>query len=376
MKYQHGVDNIHLADSLLLGKKIGLVTNYTGVDSHFRRTVDILHRRYDLVRIFSPEHGLDGVAQAGVHVSNCTDLKTGLPIFSMYGENMDSDTLFDGIEAVAFDIQDIGVRFYTYISVLARAMKLCAKCGIPMVVLDRYNPLGLTKVSGTLLDETYSSFVGMYELPSRHAMTVGEYAQYINVEKAIHCQLHVIPCTNLSRTDDYRSLQVPWIYPSPNIPTFDTAVLYTGTVVFEGTNVSEGRGTTKPFELIGAPWIDGETLAEHMNAQALPGVHFRPAAFSPVFSKYQGERCEGVQIHITDHDTVEPFYCGLLLMDTIRKCCPQFEINPSLKRLLGTDEFESESFDLDRFVEKHKRKVEAFGARMKQYHIYERVSSV
>ena len=202
------------AKSLLGGRRLGLVTNMSGVTRDLKTTSSVMKQRYDLCALFGPEHGIRGAAQAGGHDNESfCDPETGVPVYDLFAHGdarEKTGAVLSSLDAVVFDIQDIGVRFYTYISVLARAMKLCAKCGIPMVVLDRYNPLGLTKVSGTLLDETYSSFVGMYELPSRHAMTVGEYAQYINVEKAIHCQLHVIPCTNLSRTDGwYRPTHYP-----------------------------------------------------------------------------------------------------------------------------------------------------------------------
>lgn len=370
--YRHGIDNVEKADYILKDKKsIGLLSNYTGIDSNFKRSVDILKERYNLSKLYAPEHGYDGVIQAGCDLLNLTDKATGLPVLSMFNiTKEEEDKIFEDVDAVCFDIQDIGLRFYTYISVLALAMKQCRKRNIPMVVFDRYNPLGLDKISGTLLSEKFSSFVGMYELPSRHGMTVGEYARYINEEKDIRCDLHVIPCEGLSREDDFTTLNLPWIYTSPNIPTYETALVYVGTVVFEATNVSEGRGTTKPFELIGAPFINGEELSKIMNGKKLPGVYFREAAFCPTFSKHKGERCEGVQIHITDMSSFEPFYTGLMLWDAIRKTYGEFEIEENSKYLFGTDEIFADDFDAEAFTEKHKIKIAEFAEKTKKYRLY------
>lgn len=366
--YKHGIDNIEKADYLLCGKRLGLITNHTGLTTDFVRTVDILKSRYNLVKLFAPEHGLHGVLQAGVEIDNMTDEKSGLPVLSMFKEGSSPD--FSGIDIIAYDIQDIGLRFFTYISVLALAMKECAKIGLPMVIFDRYNPLGLNTVSGTMLKKQFASFVGMYETPSQYALTVGEYAKYINEEEKIGCQLEIIPCSNLSRSDDFYSLNAQWVPPSPNCPTIETALAYIGTVVFEGTNVSEGRGTTKPFELIGAPWIDENQLADLMNSKNLKGVFFRPAQFLPTFSKYKGECCRGVQIHVTNRKEFDSFYCGLLLLDTIRKNYTEFKTRDFLFELLGTDEFSSQNFDIERFISEQKSKTDEFHKKAQKYHIY------
>ncbi|MBR6793898.1 MAG: DUF1343 domain-containing protein [Clostridia bacterium] len=371
MTYLHGIDRVESADGLLAGKRVGLITNLTGLNSRFRRSVEVLRERYDLVRLFAPEHGLYGAVQDGVAIDNQIDEESGLPVYSMYHTALSEEELYEGIEVMCFDIQDIGARFYTYISTLARSMKVCAERGIPMVVFDRCNPLGLAKAEGTLLDETFASGVGMYELPSRHGMTVGEYARYINEEKGIGCALAVIPCAGLKRSDTWRQIQYPWVPPSPNIPTYESALVYIGTVLFEATNVSEGRGTTCPFELIGAPWIDGFRLAEEMNAKGLAGVHFRATSFVPKFSKYQEQCCGGVQIHVTDEAAFEPFYCGLLLLETIRQNYTEFAFNKRLPRLLGTDALLREAFDLEPFAEEHRQKIEAFRERTKKYWLYE-----
>ncbi len=370
MHYQHGIDCVERADAYLMEKRVGLITNHSGLTTDLRRTVDVLKERYDLVRLFAPEHGLYGAVQDGVPIDNQTDPGSGLPVYSMYHTKLTPDELYEGIEVMAFDIQDIGARFYTYISTLARSMKACAERGIPVVVFDRYNPLGLDQVAGTLLDEAFASGVGMYAIPSRHAMTVGEYARFINAEKGIGCDLQVIPCQNLKRSDTFRTLNLSWVTPSPNIPTYESALVYIGTVLFEGTNVSEGRGTTKPFETIGAPWIDGFRLAEQMNALQLPGVRFRPTLFTPQFSKHKEQVCSGVQLHVTDDRAFEPFYCGLKMLDIIRREYPEFAFRSSLPRLMGTDAFLREDFDPEPFVAEHRKKIERFTEDIKQYHLY------
>ena len=366
--YKHGIDNVEKADAILSGKRIGLITNHTGFNSKFVRTIDVLKERYNLVKLYAPEHGLHGVLQAGEEIDNMIDEKSGLPVLSLFKEGSSPD--FSGIDIIAYDIQDIGLRFFTYISVLALAMQECAKIGIPLVIFDRYNPLGLNSISGTMLKKEFSSFVGMYETPSRYALTVGEYAKYINTEEGIGCQLEIIPCSDLSRQDDFYSLKTPWIPPSPNCPTIETAHAYIGTVVFEGTNVSEGRGTTKPFEFIGAPWIDENELAFIMNSHNLKGVLFRPIQFSPTFSKHKGECCKGVQIHITDRKEFDSFYCGMLLLDTIRKNYKEFKTINFLCELLGTDEFTADDFDLEDFISKHNQKIQEFNKKAKKHHIY------
>ena len=368
MAYLHGIDCIEKADDLLKGKKLGLITNHTGLTIHLERTVDVLYKRYNLVKLYAPEHGLDGVVQNGKAVEEMIDQATGLPVYSMYGKNKSLD--LEGVDVLTYDIQDIGVRFYTYISVLAIAMRACAQKGIPLVVFDRCDPIGLEKVRGTLLDTRFTSYVGMFSIPSQYGMTPGEYARYINEEENIHCQLHVVPCQDLKRTDTFRTLGLQWVSPSPNIPTFDSAMTYTGTVVFEGTNLSEGRGTTRPFEYIGAPWIDAQELADTMNAKKLPGVWFRPIRFMPLFSKHKDECCQGVQVHITDYDKFESFYAGLVLLDTIRKLYPQIQFTQALTNLLGTDEFTADTFELEAFVEKHRQKLAEFNQKAKKYYLY------
>lgn len=320
------------------------------------------------MKLFAPEHGLEGVVQAGIEIEDVIDEATGLQVLSMFknGSTMD----LEGIEVMAYDIQDIGLRFFSHISILALAMKECAKKKIPFVVFDRYNPLGLNRMSGTVLEAQFASIVGMYAVPSQYGLTVGEYACYINEQEKIDCELYVVSCQGLKRSDSFRTLNMPWINLSPNMPTFDTAVTYIGNVLFEGTNVSEGRGTTKPFEFIGAPWINARELAAQMNTKQLAGVRYRPVSFVPTFSKYQGECCNGVQVHITDYDAFDSFFCGLMLFQTIRNTYPQFQITDFLKNLMGTDAFASAIFDPVQFTEEHKQRIAAFTQKAQKYYLY------
>lgn len=371
MAYRHGVERYDLLSRHLNGR-IGLITNPSGVDQHLRATVDLLHERCDLHALYAPEHGIRGDAQAGAHIDHDIDRKTGLPVYSTYGKKDEHfEDKYREIDTLVFDIQDVGARFYTYMYTMTEAMEACAKLGKRVVVLDRYNPLGLSRMEGTLLDERFSSFVGKYTLASRYGLTIGEFARYANAEKGIDCDLTVIPCDGLDRRADFRTLDVPWVLPSPNLPTYESALVYIGTVLFEGTNVSEGRGTTKPFELIGAPFIDGDALADAMRKMDLPGVNFRPVCFTPTFSKFAGERCFGVQIHVTDVDAFAPFKTGLLLLDTIRQNYEQFEFRPMINLLLGTDALQQESFDANTFVSDEQKKVDDFQKSVEKYFLYE-----
>ncbi len=311
---------------LLRGKRIGLITNPTGVDRQLRSDIDLLarHPSLRLVALFGPEHGVRGNAQAGEKVGASRDAATGLPVFSLYGEHREpTPEMLKDVDVLLFDIQDVGARFYTYPYTLAGAMRAAKRAGIPVVVLDRPNPLGGVQVEGPVLEPEYASFVGQFPIPVRHGMTIGELARLFNEAFAIGAELHVVPVKGWHRNEAEPGNKLPWVPPSPNMPTPDTALVYPGTALFEGTNVSEGRGTTRPFETIGAPFINAEKLATHMNALGLPGVRFRPAWFTPTFSKHAGVLCGGVQIHVTDRNAFLPFRTGLALLKAIHDLHPQ-----------------------------------------------------
>ncbi|QHT45690.1 DUF1343 domain-containing protein [Bacillus sp. SB49] len=310
---------------LLEGKRIGLITNPTGVDQDLNSVVDLFYEDEDLelTALYGPEHGVRGSAQAGEYVEFYEDEKTGLPVYSLYGKTKKpTPDMLENIDVLVFDIQDVGTRFYTYIYTMAYAMEAAQENDIPFFVLDRPNPIGGDQVEGPVLDTDYQSFVGNYPIPLRHGMTAGELAKLFNKEFDIGADLTVVKMEGWKRGMDYDDTDMPFVAPSPNMPTVDTAYVYSGAALIEGTNVSEGRGTTKPFELIGAPFIDSEQLAEAMNEKNLPGVRFRAASFTPSFSKHAGKLSHGVQLHILDRDEFQPVNTGLHLVKTIHDMYP------------------------------------------------------
>lgn len=312
---------------LLRGRRIGLITNPTGVLSDLSSLVDALyhHPGAALVALFGPEHGIRAGVQDGLEVGSAVDGETGLPIHSLYDhKNLGpSPEMLAGIDLLIFDIQDVGVRFYTYPSTLSYVMEAAARQGIPVLVLDRPNPINGVTVEGNILDPAYSSFVGRYPVAVRHGLTLGELGLFIKKEFGINCDLTVIKMEGWRRELWYDQTGLPWVIPSPNLPTLDTATVYAGTCLVEGVNVSEGRGTARPFEFLGAPWIEGPQLARALNALDLPGVRFRPADFSPTYSKYEGEWCSGVQVHIMDRDLFAPWETGLHIIVTLRELYPE-----------------------------------------------------
>ena len=385
MSYLHGVERHELLSKELSGKRLGLITNPSGVSQKLYATVDYLYDNFDLRALFSAEHGVRGDAQAGEKVDTYTDPLTSLPVYSMYAkQKADISDALDSIDCLVYDIQDVGLRFYTYIYTLAEAMTAAAAKGIPVVVLDRYNPLGLEKVEGTLLDDSFSSGVGKFSLPSRYGLTVGEFARYVNSEYSIGCDLRVIPCNRLSRSHDAFSLSLPWVMPSPNLPTADSTLCYIGTVLFEGTNLSEGRGTTKPFELFGAPWLRADELARNFNSSGIDGAILRPAYFTPSFSKHAGSLCRGVQIHVTDRKVFDSFSLGLRLVEYIRNTHEEFAFRGDsaltdkdkpqklfIDLLLGTDDFRTGKLSSDALIENHASKVAQFKKKSEKYWLYQ-----
>lgn len=311
---------------LIKGKRVGLITNPTGVDQNLNSVVDLLFNDPDveLTALYGPEHGVRGSAQAGAYVEYYIDEKTQLPVYSLYGQTKKpTPEMLENVDVLLFDIQDVGTRFYTYIYTMAYAMEAAKENDIPFIVLDRPNPLGGHKVEGPVLETEYKSFVGNYEIPLRHGMTVGELAMLFNEEFNIGADLTVVEMNRWKRTMHYDETPLDFVMPSPNMPTLDTAFVYPGAALIEGTNVSEGRGTTKPFELIGAPFINSDDLSAKLNSLNLPGVKFRAASFTPTFSKHAGKLSHGIQIHITDQDSFEPIVTGLHIVKTIHDMYPE-----------------------------------------------------
>ncbi|KTG11464.1 hypothetical protein AUR64_04210 [Haloprofundus marisrubri] len=298
-------------------ERLGLITNPSGIDSELNTTIDLLseHEAFDVHKLFGPEHGIRGDAQAGVKVDDSIDEQTGLPVKSLYGEQRRlQPEMLEGLDTVIYDMQDVGCRFYTLIYTLAYALEGVAEAEKRLVVLDRPNPVAPLGVVGNRIEGTSGSFVGNYGLPITHGMTVGELAEYFNEEFEIGADLTVIEMRDWERSDWYSETGLPWVYPSPNMPTLQTATIYPGTCLFEGTNLSEGRGTTRPFELIGAPWISAEEWATELNALDIEGVGFRPVHFTPTFSKHERDTIEGVQVHVLDRDAVNPVVVGLTML--------------------------------------------------------------
>ena len=336
----------HLA--FVRGKRVGLITNPTGVDRALVSTVERFraHPEIKLAALYGPEHGVRGNAQAGEFVAFYEDEHFRLPVFSLYGQALtlptnpladidatmrDYDTQHTGktvehamlrdIDVLVFDLQDVGTRVYTYLATMAYAMQAAAESGLPFVVLDRPNPINGVAMEGPILEcPRQSSFIGLYPIPLRHGMTAGELALLFNAKfLPKKCALTVVPMDGWRRSDWFDATGLPWVLPSPNMPTPDTAMVYPGQVLLEGTNLSEGRGITKPFELFGAPWIDGYVLTRELNALALPGVAFREAWFAPTFSKFAGLRCGGCQLHVTDREAFRSVATVLAILQTVKR---------------------------------------------------------
>lgn len=330
---------------LARGKRVALLTNPTGVDGDYRLLADRLAEDPDITvtAFFAPEHGLRGDQQAGAKVLDYVDQRTGVPVFSLHGDRRAPglDQLAD-CDALIFDIQDVGARFYTYVWTMTKAMEAAAEAGVPFLVFDRPNPIGLERVEGPP-NRMDCGMVGRkwenapFGVATRHGMTPGELAQLVNEEWLTRrAALSIITIPDHTRGEPFSQTEYPWVSPSPNMPTLDTAAVFPGTCLFEGTNLSEGRGTTRPFELVGAPWIDAFQLVNDMNEQRLPGVRFREAQFRPTFSKHAGELCGGVQLHVTDVDAFRPILTGFMLLERILRLWPrQTETRPFLSRLAG-----------------------------------------
>lgn len=298
------------------GRRIGLVTNHTAVTADLRSAIDLLHtdERFDLVHLYGPEHGVRGDAQAGDHINPETDPETDLPVDSLYGDTRKpTPEMLKGIDVLVFDIQDAGARFYTYISTLILAFEGAIEAGIPYVVLDRPNPITGKYIEGPVLDPQYESFVGIHPIPTRHGLTMGELARLVANDRGWP-EPHVIAMEGWRRDMWFDECGLPFVQASPNLPTLDSFTVYPGTCIFEATTLSEGRGTTRPFEYIGAPWVNATELVNELRSRDLPGVGFRPASFVPAFSKHQGVSCQGVQAHIFDRDAMRPVELGVHLI--------------------------------------------------------------
>lgn len=312
-----------------LGKaRVGLVANPTTVDRRLAHAIDLLHGHpdVDLCLLFGPEHGIRGAAQDMIEVGDALDAITGVPEASLYGKSFESLSPtaqhLSQIDLLLFDIQDVGARYYTYASTMALCMRAAKKSEVKVVVLDRPNPIGGVQIEGGGLDAGLENFCGLYPIPQRHAMTVGELARLYNDTFGIGCDLEVLACEGWHRDWYYDACDLPWVMPSPNMPTVDTAFVYPGMCLLEGTNLSEGRGTTRPFELFGAPFIDATKLAEELGRYDLPGVIFRPCVIEPTFHKFARQRCGALQLHVTDRRAFHAYRTGLAVLVAVRSLWP------------------------------------------------------
>jgi uncharacterized protein YbbC (DUF1343 family) len=302
----------------LRGLRVGVVSNPASIDARFRHVADRLLGApgVTLGALFGPQHGFQSTLQDNmVETPHGTDGVRRVPVYSLYSETREPTAeMLEGLDGLVIDLQDIGARIYTFVYTMANCLRAGRRHGVPVIVCDRPNPIGGDAVEGPVLVEGHESFVGQFPIPMRHGMTIGELARLFNEHFAIGADLTVMPMEGWSRSMYWDETALPWVMPSPNMPTLDTAIVYPGMVLFEGTILSEGRGTTRPFELVGAPWIDGLRLAARMNALALPGVYFRPASFEPTFQKHAGQTCGGCQIHVLGRRAFRPVLAGVSLL--------------------------------------------------------------
>ncbi|GIO83327.1 hypothetical protein J25TS5_02590 [Paenibacillus faecis] len=375
-----GVDNIMSHARLLQGKRLGLITSPTGLTSGFVSTIQVLKEHFHLAALFSPEHGVRGDQAAGALVDTYTDPLTGVPVYSLYRKESKRMTpeMLEEVDAVVYDIQDVGIRYYTFIYTMLYALEDCARAGKPFIVLDRINPLDGVTVEGNVLKPGYESFVGNYPLCVRYGLTAGEVATMANEMMGWNAELHVIPCEGWDRSMLFSETGRLWVHPSLNIPRFETALLYGGTCLFEGTNLSEGRGTTFPFEMIGAPFIEPESLAAEMNALRLPGVLFRPVYFKPTTSKFAGELCGGVQLYVTDARALNAVETGVTLLYTIKRQYEGFSYLPPVKDnarpfidlLCGDKLYREGTVPLPEMLEQFREESRVFAKMKVKYHLY------
>ena len=375
-----GIDCIDQYLDLFKGKRVGLITNPTGINSEFVSSIKVLKDKVNLVALYSPEHGVRGNIQAGEKMDSYIDDESGVIVHSLYGKTKKpTKEMMDEIDIMAIDIQDAGSRFYTFIYTMAYAMIACKEEGKTFVVFDRPNPAGCDKYEGTILDLTYRSFIGYYPIVQRHGLTIAELAKLFNEEYGIGCDLKLILMEGYNRKMYYEDTKKLWVMPSPNFPTPNTAIAYNATCIFEGTNISEGRGTTIPFEVVGAPFINPNEYAKKLNDLHFKGVFFRPLYFTPTFSKNEKQMCGGVQVHITDREEFEAVKVGFAMLEIVRNMYPNdFKVLPPyvvgkpcmLEFNTGCDYIISQKYDLQKQFEFVDKDTIEFGKTRKKYLLY------
>ncbi len=335
---------VHEQAHLLANQRVGLVSMPAAVLPDLTSSLEALcNAGIKVTALFGPEHGFGGSALDGAHVGNATDVRTGLPVFSLYGAiNEPTAEMLDHVDALIFDMQDVGVRFYTYLSTLFYVLRGAGKVGKPVFVLDRPNPITGNLIEGGPVETGFESFVGIITIPIRHGMTLGELARYMNVEYSLNADLQVIQMRDWQREMWFDQTELPWVPTSPAMPHLSSAILYPGMCLLEGTNLSLGRGTALPFEICGAPWLNGHDLAEAMNGLHLAGVRFRPHVFTPSASNHAGVECQGVQIHVTERNRFRPVEMALNLIAVTRNMSGEaWKWNPHFERLAGNGSLRS-----------------------------------
>lgn len=392
MNTRCGIDRVVEFAHVLGGKRLGLVTGGSGIGRDYRSSIEILHEHYNLTTLFAPEHGVRGEQQGGVQVHHHIDKHSGLPVYSLFSDectiidrNVLHNSLYrpsqealDRVDAIVFDIQDVGSRYYTYPSTLFFVMKACAAAGKECIVLDRPNPIG-GAVEGNRHREENLSFIGLTRVPIRHGMTLGELALFYNGEYHLGCQLHVIPVDGWNRSMYFDETGLPFVCPSPNLPNQDAIILYNAVCMLAGTNATDARGTTRPFEQFGAPYINPFELKAELDALNLPAVRFSVVYFIPTFFKYAGEVCAGVQIHVLDRKQVKPVELGVKIIRTLQKLYPDdfsFKEPDATGRWhidveTGTDEVRLNQKSADEILAGWEQEAEAFKAVRARYSLYE-----
>lgn len=387
---QNGIDNLDAFDAVFQGKRLGLISSNAAVNLQLVSSLEVLHKRYGIAVIFAPEHGFYGNVPAGETLGHAVHAATGIPVYSLYQKDQKRLTKerLAQVDAVVYDLPDVGARYYTYLTTMRYAMEDCAAAGKEFILLDRYNPLG-DRVEGACLQPGYESFVGAYPICIRYGLTIGELAEMIHTEQKLDGSLTVIPCAGWKRSSLHDQLGRVWVMPSPGIPQFETALLYPGTCLFEATNLSEGRGTTAPFAMIGAPFVEAEAVVSDLRAKRLPGLLCSTAYFTPTFSKFTGELCQGVHLHVTDPHAFRAVETAIELFDVIKRRYPEAvtllpplsdESKPMSEQLYGSRAFVEYVDTLEGgsqgqaskqgLLEQMRQEEQAFVERKQAYHRY------
>lgn len=369
-----GIDRIDEYQQLFAGKRVGLITNQTGVNSHLQSSVDIMYAKTNLTALFSPEHGLRGNVEAGATVGGTTDSQTGLPVYSLYGDSKKpTPAMLEQVDILCFDIQDVGARFYTYASTMALAMESARENNKQFIVLDRPNPIGGLAVEGPVLKSGFESFIGKYPIPIRHGLTIGELAFLFNDKFGINCRLTVIPMTGWQRKMHWQDTGLPWVMTSPNVPTPETALVYPGSGLLGATNISEGLGTTRPFELIGAPWLNGQAAADRLNESGLPGVYFRPTWFTPRYGRHSGIAQNGVQLHIIDRYAYQPIRTAITMLAVMKELSVgqfAFHSERMFDLAVGESDLRLESVNTAEILLRWQKEAADFQEQSRKYYLY------